>query len=495
MQGRSQGFESPSLHVLIVEVHRDLRAEAPSVPDLSQALYCQRVSADAEPGGVGGPSGIVRGHPRILALVAANTFSQFGSAVSMLAFSYFSYVITGSLIASVVVMAASALPALVLIKPAARLTMRFDLRGLCAALAVAKMALFLLAGIIVGLGFVSFWLLLAISLVNGIIGAFTFPPWNNFLRKTAPAGRIADLNAVLLSASAIAGIAGVLAGGLMLDAWGVASLFYVNAISYAVYAVPFALFPPVRAVKSGTARTSMREAARVIRDDDLLSRFVMVALVVQLVAWPLLNLLPQISTIVGSNAVIYSLLLSSIYAGMALVAPILSLREKRRSPWQIAMVALIILMIATLIVGVSPLIDDGSSRLILLMVAFIPLGMALNMITVLVSAAVQSGAPDEYEASVLAVYSAGITAITPVGALIVAGIAEATNVWAAVVMEALGIGVLLAFLSTPRMRRRFNEVLRDKHHAIRRHALHGAVARNLPGDLEPVLGSDRDPET
>jgi MFS family permease len=122
-------------------------------------------------------------------------------------------------------MAASSLPALVLIKPAARLTMRFDLRGLCAALAVAKMALFLLAGIIVGLGFVSFWLLLGISLVNGIIGAFTFPPWNNFLRVIAPAGRIADLDSVLMSASAIAGILGVLAGGLMLDAWGVASLF------------------------------------------------------------------------------------------------------------------------------------------------------------------------------------------------------------------------------------------------------------------------------
>jgi MFS family permease len=269
----------------------------------------------------------------------------------------------------------------------------------------------------------------------------------------------------------------------------------VNAISYAVYAVPFALFPPVRAVKSGAARTSMREAARVIRDDNLLSGFVIVALVVQLVAWPLLNLLPKISSTIGTNAVIYSLLLSSIYAGMALVAPLLALREKRRSPWQIAMGALLILTIATLIVGVSPLIDDGSSRLILLMVVLIPLGMALNMTTVLVSAAVQSGAPDEYEASVLAVYSAGITVITPMGALIVAGIADATNVWAAVVVEGLGIGVLLASLSTPRMRKRFDEVLSDKHHAFRRHALHGAVARNLPGDLEPVLGSDRDPVT
>jgi MFS family permease len=352
------------------------------------------------------------------------------------------------------------------------------------------MALFLIVGVIFGMGYISFWLLLTTSLVNGIIGAFTFPPWNNFLRVIAPAGRVADLDSVLMSASAIAGILGVLAGGLMLDAWGVASLFYVNAISYAVYALPFAIFPPVRAVKSGAARTSLRDAARVIRDAELLRRFVIVALAVQLVAWPLLNLLPQISLTIGTNAVIFSLLLSSIYAGMALVAPILALREKRRSPWHIAMVALIILMIATIIVGVSPLIDDNS-RLILLMVAFIPLGMALNMTTVLSSAAVQSGAPDEHEASVLAVYSAGITVITPVGALIVAAIADATNVWAAVVVEALGIGVLLAFLATPRMRRHFDHALGDKHHVIRRHALHGAVARNLPGDLEPVRRSDR----
>ncbi|MFZ4511886.1 MAG: MFS transporter [Candidatus Nanopelagicales bacterium] len=453
------------------------------------------MSADAESGGGGGPSGVVRGHPRVLTLAAAYTFSSFGSAVSMLAFSYVSYVITGSLIATVAVMAASALPALVLMQPAARLTRRFDLRALCAVLAVAKMALFLIVGVIFGMGYISFWLLLITSLVNGIVGAFTFPPWNNFLRKIAPAGRIADLNAVLMSASAIAGIVGVIAGGLMLDAWGLASLFYVNAISYAVYAVPFALFPPVRAAKSGAARTSMREAARVIRDDNLLSGFVIVALVVQLVAWPLLNLLPKISSTIGTNAVIYSLLLSSIYAGMALVAPLLALREKRRSPWQIAMGALLILTIATLIVGVSPLIDDGSSRLILLMVVLIPLGMALNMTTVLVSAAVQSGAPDEYEASVLAVYSAGITVITPVGALIVAAIADATNVWAAVVVQALGIGALLAFLATPRMRRHFEHALGDKDHVILRHARHGAVSRNLPGDMEPVLGSDRDPVT
>lgn len=438
------------------------------------------------------PPGVLRGNPRVLVLVAANTFSCFGSAVAMLAFSYVSYVLTGSLAATVAIMAVSALPALVLIQPAARLTMRYDLRLLCAVLALAKMALFLGVGLIFSTGYITFWLLFFTSLINGIIGAFTFPPWNNFLREIAPAGRVADLDSVLMSASAIAGIAGVLCGGLMLNGWGLASLFYVNALSYALYAIPFLLFPPVRAVLADRKRASIREAARVIRDEEALRRFVILALVVQLVAWPLLNLLPDIATTIGPNPLYFSLLLSAVYAGMSLVAPILALREKHYSHWQIAMVALTILMLATIVVGLAPVIDENS-RLMLLMVLFVPLGMALNMTSVLTSAAVQSGAPDEHEANVLAVYSAAITVITPVGALIVAGIADLSDVWVAVVVEGLGIGVLLAFLATPAMRRHFDHSLKDREHVILRHARHHAVARTLPGEMEPVRHADSDP--
>lgn len=438
------------------------------------------------------PVGVVRGNPRVLALVAANTFSQFGSAVAMLAFSYVSYVITDSLTATVANMAVSALPALILIRPAARLTLRFDLRWLCALLSLAKMVLFLGVGVIIASGYISFWLLFFTSLINGIIGAFTFPPWNNFLRQIAPPGRVANLDSIIMSASAFAGIVGVLCGGLMLNAWGVASLFYINALSYLLYAAPFLLFPAVRAVSTGGGRASLREAARVIRDEEALRRFVILALSVQLVAWPLLNLLPDIATDIGSNPLYFSLLLSAIYAGMALVAPILALREKKHSHWQIAMIALIILMLATITAGTSPVIDENS-RLILLMVVFVPLGIALNMTSVLSSAAVQSGAPDEHEASVLAVYSAAITVITPVGALIVAGIADLTDVWVAVVVEGLGIGVLLVFLATPTMRRHFDHALQGRHHVIHRHARHHAVARTLPGEMEPVRHGHSDP--
>jgi len=451
------------------------------------------VSAEAESEGGGGvPAGVVRGHPRVQALVAVYTFSNFGSAVAMLAFSFVSYIITGSLMATVVIMAASALPALVLMRPATRLTLRYDLRWACGWLAMLKAALFIVAGALLDLGYLSFWLLLTTSLLNGILGAFIFPAWNDFVREIAPGGRVAALDSVLMSLSAIAGIFGVLVGGLMLDAWGPGSLFLLNGITYVIYVIPFSLFPEVRAAPRGQGRTSVREAFGVVRDADVLRNFVIIAVVVQLVAWPLLNLLPQISTGIGTSAVIFSLLLSSVYAGMALVAPILSFREKKYSPWHIAVVALIILMIAMALVAAVPVLSEGI-RLVVLMVVLVPLGMALNMTSVLTGAAVQSGAPQEQEAEVLALYSAIITVVAPVGALIITGVADAWSLQIAVLVEAIGIGALLAYLASPRARGNLKTVLSSRRGLVAHHAWRGAVGRNLPGDLEPVRRIERDP--
>ena len=445
----------------------------------------------ADPGASEGPTGVLRGHPRVAALVAAYTVSNFGSAVAMLAFTYVSYVITGSLVATVVVMAASALPAVILMRRATRLAQRFDLRWSLGLLTLGKAALFFIVGILIYLGYLSFWLRLVTSLVNGILGALIFPGWNDFLRIVAPGGRVADLDSVLMSYSAIAGIVGVIVGGLMLDAWGPGSLFIVNALSYVLYVVPLALFQPMRPTQDSDAHVSMREGASLIRDTQALRRFVVIALVVQLLAWPILNLLPNVAVGIGSSAVIFSLLLSSIYAGMALVAPILHFREKRYSQWHIAIVALIILTIATALVSVGPFLSS-SLRLLVLMVVLVPLGMALNMTSVLTAAAVQSGAPDNQESEVLAVYSAAVTVIAPIGALAISAIADTWNVWLAVLVEAFGIGVLLIYFLTPKVRATVTGLSANRGHLVNAQVIHGAITRTLHGDVGPIrgLGSD-----
>lgn len=446
------------------------------------------MAADAEPPDSEAPDGVLRGNPRVTTLVVANTISTFGSAVAMLAFTFVSYQLTGTLLASVVIMAASALPALLLMRPAASITQRFDLRWLAAVNLVLRGSLFFVVAGIVALGDLSYGLLLLTSVASGILGAFYFPVNNEMIRLIAPQGRVSQLDAVISSSNAVAGIVGVIAGGIMLDAWGPASLFVVNGISYLVLAAAMGLFRPLRAVAGGTGRSSMREAFAVMRDVSLLRRFVLVAVIVQLVAWPIFNLLPGVSTSIGSNAVIFSLLLSSLYVGMALVAPILRIREKQYSHWHIAMVALVILMIATALMALAPLLSEGL-RLVLVMLVLIPLGMALNMTSVVVTAAVQTSAPEEKEAEVLAAFSALITVATPIGALIIAGIADSWSVWAALVIEAVGIGCLLAYLSTPRMRAALAHVLTGKEHVLSRHALHRVTSHALPADVPAVQGT------
>lgn len=446
------------------------------------------MAADEEPSDSEAPDGVLRADPRVATLVAANTISTFGSAVAMLAFTFVSYQLTGTLLASAVIMAASALPALLLMRPAASLTQRFDLRWLAAVNLILRGALFFAVAGIVALGDLSYWLLLLTSVVSGVLGAFYFPVGNEMIRLIAPQGRVSQLDAVISSANAVAGIVGVIAGGILLDTWGPAVLFVVNAVSYLVLAAAMGIFGPLRAVAEGTGRNSMREAFSVMRDVSLLRRFVLVAIIVQLVAWPIFNLLPEVSTSIGTSAVIFSLLLSSLYAGMSLVAPILRRRERKYSHWHIAVVALVILMIAMALMALAPLLSEGL-RLVLVMLVLIPLGMALNMTSVVVTAAVQTSAPDEKEAEVLAAFSALITVATPVGALIIAGIADSWSVWAALVVEAIGIGCLLVFLATPQMRGDLTHVLRGKDHVLLRHSLHRGTSHALPADVSAVPGT------
>lgn len=429
-------------------------------------------------------SSVVRGHPRIAALVACNTVSMFGSAVSMLAFTYVSYVVTGSLLASVATMAAQALPAPVLLRPAKALAVRFDLRWVSAWVSLAKLVLFCGVGIIVWQGTVTFWLLLLTSLANGIIGALAFPAWRELLAQIVPSDQLARLNATVSSWSAIAGIVGVIAGGVILDAWGVASLFFINGISYLAMLVVLA-FPPMRTPPAPGGAGRARDALRLVRDSEALRRFVIIALVLQLIAWPIFKVLPAIASDVSPDATVFSLLLACIYVGMALVEPVLRWREKRYSHARMVVIATIILMVATTLVALAP-VALAEVRVIALMLVLVPLGLALNMSDTLVSAAVQSAAPGEREAVVLAMHSAMLTVAAPIGAIAITSIAGAWNVWAAVLIEALGIGILVVYLSRKRMRRDVEALLSARPELLRRHAIHTTTLHAHVGDVEPV---------
>lgn len=434
--------------------------------------------------GSGAPSSL-RGHPRVAALVAANTVSSFGSAVSTLAFTYVSYVITGDLLAAVVIMAAQALPAPLLVRPAKFLASRGDARLVVAGTAAAKIVLFGAVAIVVLAGHVSFALLLAAALGNGIIGALNFPSWGRFLRAVAPGGNTIRLSSTMSSLSAVAGIAGVISGGFLLNWWGAAGLFIVNAASYAFPMAAALLFPPIAVPSDSGSKVKAADAIRLVRETDLLRRFVLIALCLQIAVFPIFKLLPKIATDISTSAVTFSLLLASLYAGMALVEPVLSWRERRLSHWQITVVAMTIVMIALALVA---LVHETAAdlRLVLLMVVLVPLGLALNMANTVVSAAVASAATGAKEAELLALHSALVTIAAPVGALIVTSLADAQGIVPALLVEVGAIALLLAYLGRGHIRADLRTLLTERADIVHLHAAHGAGAHGLPGDFAPV---------
>ncbi|MBM3685989.1 MAG: MFS transporter [Actinobacteria bacterium] len=432
-----------------------------------------------------GHPGSMRGHPRVVALVAANTVSSFGSAVSVLAFTYVSFVITGSLLAAVVIMAAQALPAPLLVKPAKALDLRFDARLVVAGASAARLILFASVAAIVMAGDVSFALLFVTALCSGVIGALNFPSWSRFLRAIAPGGDLMHLSSTLSSLSAVAGIAGVICGGFLLDWWGAAGLFIVNAASYAFPLVAVLLFPAIAPPSEVGDRVRAADAIRLVRETDLLRRFVIIALCLQIVVFPIFKLLPKIATDISTSAVTFSLLLASLYAGMALVAPMLTWREKHFSHWQIAYIAMIIVMVTLALVAiVHQTMQD--LRLVLLMVVLVPLGLALNMANTVVDAAVASAATGAKEAEVLAVHSAFVTVAAPIGALIVTGLADAAGIVAAVLVEAGAIALLLTYLGRSRVRADLRALLAERAEIVHLHAAHGPGSHGLPGEFPPI---------
>lgn len=418
-------------------------------------------------------------YPRLIPGVLAGSVSAFGSAVVAFAFTYISYTISGSLAVAVLVAAMQALPAPFLIRPATAIAQKYDLRLTCAIAEAAKLLLFLVVAVVVWRGDISLALLLVTSLVSGIIGALMFPAYNAHLRLIAPQGDVAALDALAGSTRAIAGIIGVLAGGLMLAAWGAAALFLVNALSYLPAVIIFLRAAPQHPTGPDSAPVSTAAVLRMVRATAALRSFVIIAICLELLAWPILNLLPKMAKDIDPSPQAFSLLLAAFYLGSALVEPVLIRRRRKFTLLMIATIALLILTAAFLLVAGNPLLPSSDIRFIVILIVLVPVGLSLSMAGTVVTAGLQSGAPDAREAEVMAVHSAAVAVLGPVGGLIVTSLAGAVGIWMVVAIEALGIGALALVLLRPRVRSQlkgveaFNDQVLAELHAGRLVGGHG----------------------
>jgi MFS family permease len=419
--------------------------------------------------------------PLVRRMVATYSVSAVGSAMVAVAVAYVAYQTSKSLVLTVVVLSASAVPTLVLLPVAGRISTGRDPRDIELMGQVAKILLSFAVAAVAASGHLTYVLLLAAQLLNGCVSAIAAPAWPRLARAISPEGRLAEVTALFGAVASAAAIAGALLGGFVCATFGFTWVFVANGLSYfpflwAVRTVPRS------APTTHRSRRAIRTGIGSVRRSASLRRVFVLVTVLNLAAWPVLSVLPALAGDIDGRAHVLGILTGAFYAGAAVVAWVVT-RLRRRFLYSHILFAgfltagLMLLSQAALTSWRSP----GYDAVTVAVVTLVPIGLALSVTSTLLQTIVQLASSPDEEGPVLVVYGTVIAILTPLGGLLLGAAADLVSLWWAIALSGLALTTITIVL-----RRRlavFNEV--DDSNRVA--PVHGASAHHLPFAL---LGSD-----
>jgi MFS family permease len=427
----------------------------------------------------------------------AQLVSSMGTAAGLLAVAYASYHHANSIIHTVIVATAYGLPAALVAPLAARIADTKDWRRVIVVGDLAIVATWI--GLVV-LDLVEWlnptWLTLA-SLLTGTAGALVYPSWHEFERAIAPGDRLGEANAVLSSAGSIARVAGAVIGGFVLTWTGPAVLFGFNALSYVplMFVVTRMRYAHEPRPPGSVRRVGLHDALTFARRQPMVRDAIEIVIVLTLLAVPIASLLPAIADEFGDEAHHLGLLTAFYSIGGSLVAAVLTRLSKRFDTSVLTAPAVLTCGLSLAVIGVLGDVLGSVAGQIVVVALLIPIGLGLAMAQAVLSSTVQLASTPEIESEVLALYSAAVSLVAPIGALTLAMVTELRSVWLAVAVS----GGLLALLSILRIVRKRAGAAGGSRPAVRRTILEhaaqlGRFAEGFlhPGQYRPVTGRDAD---
>jgi len=271
-------------------------------------------------------------------------------------------------------------------------------------------------------GTVQLWHIVALAALLGAANAFDIPARHALMVDMV--GREDLTNAVALNSSAFNGtrIIGPAIAGLLIAAVGVGVCFLLNGISYlAVIAALAAIEVPVARRASGSTTTvwlRLQDGFRHVTTDRRTRTLILNIAAVSIFGLPALVLLPvMVRDVLGHGAREYGWMMSAMGVGAlagALGIALFGYRLPRGHllGWS-----------ATVFGGA--VIAFGLSRSLALSLGLLALlGCAMIVTTALTNTLVQTLAPDELRARVVAVYAWAFVGLSPIGGVLAGSIAE-----------------------------------------------------------------------
>ncbi len=424
--------------------------------------------------------------PAVRRLVLTYAVSALGSAMVAVAVAFVAYRESRSVVLTVLVLAANALPALILSPVVGKLATHRDPRTVEVAANIAKVVLSIALAIVASTGSLTYAVLMIANLANGTASALSAPAWPQLSRMTAPKGRLTEVTAAFGTVGSIMAIVGALLGGVVVAAVGAGLVFLLNAFSYVPLIVGVKMVPgdPPHAHDDHRA---VRRGIEIVRRTDTLRRAFAVAAVLNLAAWPVLSILPAAAHDIDARAHVLGLLTGAFFAGAALVSWAVVRLRRRFTFGTILFVGffsagLLLMVNAALTAWRTP----GYDAVFVAVLTLVPIGLALALDGSLLQSLVQLGTPPDEQAPVLVVYATITTIVTPIGGLLLGGVADELSLWGALAVSGFAIA-LLAVVLRKRLRV-FDELGTAPHRTVHGPHHHLHLGHLLGADALGTLG-------
>lgn len=408
--------------------------------------------------------------------------SSVGSWLQALAVTWLVLDMTGRSDRLGIAVALQFLPLLVLGAPAGVLADRVDNRRLLLATSAVSAVLALVFGVVVASGSTNLWTVYGLTLASGLVLAVERPAMQALLfqlvgRDALPSAVAA--NSTIVSVSRLVGPA---LGGAMVSLTGVASCFFVNAVSYVAVAIALAsirrteLTP--RASGAGSDR-SLRPALRYVRSRPEVRRPLVVMAVIGLAALNFQTTFPSMVRFGfdrGAGAVGTAMSVSAIGSIIGgVVAAGITPDPRRTLRWVLVGFGSMLLVFAA---------APSYTAFVLL---GIPLGFASAMFQSIDTVAVQQATEPSMQGRVMALHQMAWYGSTPIGALVMGWLVQSTSPRMPFV-----VGGVAALASAVALAATFATVTGRSHHG-REEDTDGGGVRGPRSERLDVLGRRPEP--
>ncbi|MEU5673551.1 MFS transporter [Micromonospora sp. NPDC047753] len=319
------------------------------------------------------------------------------------------------------VQTASLLPVLLLALPAGVLADSFDRRHLLIAVQLFLVAVAVVLTLLTVTDRMPPALLLTLTFAFGVGQALTLPAWAAVIPELVPQDQLRSASALGSISVNVARAVGPAVAGVLIARTGVAPVFGINAVAFAIFAYALWRWRPgnARAVEVPERFTAaLRAGSRYVRHSPIVRRLLRRALVFVVPASALWALLPLVaSRRLGLGSGGYGVLLAALGVGAIAGGVLLAVIRTRLTANQLLLIAGALFTVALTVVGTVRAVP-------LVLLALLPAGMAWVTVLANVNAEMQLFLPSWVRARGLAVYQVCFAGGQAAGALLWGLVAE-----------------------------------------------------------------------